>query len=476
MSDSKKPKAGDKDSGKARSSDRRVGQLLIEEGLINEDQLACALAVQADRGGRLFGILIALKLITKENLHSFLSKQSGVPSIDVKSYEIPRELISIVPREFAREHIVLPIDKLGKLLTVGMACPLDTTTIAELERITGLRVKAMLCKFDDIHATIQRYYPTERQVTYEEREHAPAMQAPAPAKKMAVPEPAPPERAPSWAEPVTGRLAAPLEQLELLPPLPDTVHKVTRAAEDPSGSIRELAGIISLDPAVTLRLLSVANAAAYGMPGRVTNINLAATLLGVQATTTLVKSFDHAPEPRDSPGFVYKAFWLRSMFCAGAAMSVAQAANQTRVVNAYTAGLLHDIGRLAFATAVPEAYSRVHGALPIYDVIQEEETAFGLAHPEAGYLLARRWNVPGIIADAIRFHHRAEAAEADDLTIAVALAAMMADAFERNTPLGTEPGGSYEALLGRLDMDTTQAAMIFGKISATLKTPPERKA
>ena len=71
---------------------------------------------------------------------------------------IPEELVELVPKEFAERHKVFPIDKLGKMLTIAMACPLDEKTIHELEEITGLRVKAFVCGWEDIDERIRKYY------------------------------------------------------------------------------------------------------------------------------------------------------------------------------------------------------------------------------------------------------------------------------------------------------------------------------
>lgn len=140
---------------------RPIGQLLKLEGLITDRQLNQALALQAGNGGRLVHQLIALGHLTSHCFVSFLARQPGVTSIDISQYHISPEVAALVPRDFAFERQVCPIDHLARLLTVGMVCPLDRATIDDLHHITGLSVKPMLCTADSILSAIRRCYPRD---------------------------------------------------------------------------------------------------------------------------------------------------------------------------------------------------------------------------------------------------------------------------------------------------------------------------
>ncbi len=434
--------------------DKKVGQLLIGEGLISERHLQEALERQAREGGKLFENLIALNHLDTKALHKFLSKQSGVASIDLKHYEIPVDLISLIPRDFAQKNVVLPIDKMGKLLTVGMACPLDTATIADLERITGLKVKAMLCAFDDIHITIDRYYPKEPG-TYVERPTA-TMPRGAPA-----PKPSGMKR-----DVVVKRLT----ELDLLPPLAGTVDDVKQAVGSSPQAIRDVAGIVCADPVVAAALLSVANCSPYGLPGQVVNINLAVTLLGLTGTRDVTVQFEESASVHPSSKFDPKLFWLRSMFCATASMSIARASNRGEVGDAYTVGLLHEIGRLALAAALPEAYASVAEEMPDDDRVRAEEGVFSITHSEAGYLMATKWKLPPAVADPIRRHHATDGIGQDkDLVAIVTLAAAMADAFVRGTPLG-DALKERRHVMSSLLMDEAAITHIHEKTSDTIRS------
>lgn len=443
--------------------DKRVGQLLIEEGLIDEAKLREALQVQAEEGGKLFEVLIRLEYLDKKDLHTFLSKQSGVPSIDLANYDIPRELITIVPREFAREHVVLPIDKMGKLLTVAMACPLDTATLSELQEVTGLRVKAMLCRFDEIHRTIRRYYPVDENA---EDETAPVVVPEIHEKGRAA---ARAVRAPQRPALTCEAVTAHLERLELLPAFPGAVEQVRQAAGEAPVSVRDLAGMISTDPALAAAVLHVANAAPYGLPARVTNAGLATTLLGASAICVVAEACAQAPPLPEGLRGAHAALAARSAFCANAAIGLAKTADRGRPADAHTTGLLHDVGRLALMASAPEAYPDSSSGGALDQLLQAELDAFGLAHPEAAHILARKWRLPGPVANAIRFHHHPYDAPADDLVAVVALAAFMAETFERGGELSVDNLRQYNEVLAFLDLDAARATSIYERTASSFK-------
>ena len=452
-------------------ADKRVGRLLVEEGLIDEAKLREALQVQSEKGGKLFEVLIRLEYLDKKDLHTFLSKQSGVPSIDLANYDIPRELISIVPRQFAQEHVVLPIDKMGKLLTVGMACPLDAATLSELQEITGLRVKAMLCRFDEIRRTIRRYYPIDE---HAEDENAPVVE-PDTLEKDRGRAPAPAATAAQRPTLTRDAVVAQLDRFELLPAFPGAVEQVLQAADGAATSIRDLAGMISTDPALAAAVLRVANASPYGLPARVTNAGLATTLLGPSAIGRVAADCAAAPPlPEDLRG-AHAALAARSAFCANAAIGLAKTADRARPADAHTAGLLHDLGRLALMASAPEAYPDSHTGDALEQLLQGELDTFGMTHPEAAHILARKWRLPEPVANAIRFHHHPYDAPADDLVAVVALAALMAETFERGRDLGVDDLRQYNEVLAFIDLDAARAMSIYVRTASSFKQQADRQ-
>lgn len=131
---------------------------MVDEGLVSTTQLNEVLRAQQHMGGRTVELLIARGYLEQKEYLNFLSKQPGVASINLLNYTIPWDVVGLIPLEIALELEIFPIDKMGKELTVGMACPLDATAIATLEEITGLRVRPLLVALSDIRIAIERYY------------------------------------------------------------------------------------------------------------------------------------------------------------------------------------------------------------------------------------------------------------------------------------------------------------------------------
>lgn len=152
------PQQNSSKGGRPTGTKKRIGELLVESGVIDRFQLKQALDAQTQKGGKLIDNLIYLGHLDSDKYIKFMAKQPGIPSISLKNCQIVQEVLALVSEKFAIEHEVFPIDKMGRLLTVGMVCPLDSKTINELESLTKLKVKPMLCTAAEIHHAVRRYY------------------------------------------------------------------------------------------------------------------------------------------------------------------------------------------------------------------------------------------------------------------------------------------------------------------------------
>jgi len=138
---------------------KQLGELLIERGLINEAQLNKALLVQKESGGGLIGeILIELGLVKEEDIAQALTAQYGFPYLPLSSYDINPETVSIVPSRVARQYLLIPVDKIGKNLTLAMSNPLNAQAIEDVELITGCSVQVFVSTSSDVKRAIEKYY------------------------------------------------------------------------------------------------------------------------------------------------------------------------------------------------------------------------------------------------------------------------------------------------------------------------------
>jgi len=146
----KKPKQQSKPSS---SHQPRLGELLVTNKIITQEQCDEALKYQSEHGGFLGQCLVKMGLITQERLTCLLVKQLGMAYFDLSGYEVQRDVIALIPKEICLEHYLLPIDKLGRMLTVAMVNPLDSQAIEKVKEIhPDLRVKPVLCTWEDFKA------------------------------------------------------------------------------------------------------------------------------------------------------------------------------------------------------------------------------------------------------------------------------------------------------------------------------------
>jgi len=363
---------------------KRIGTLLVNSGLISQAQLNEALRIQRQNEGRLVQILVGLGYITSKQFIDFLSKHPGIPSIDISRYAVARELIELIPRDFSIRHEVFPLDRMGNLLTVGMVCPLDSAAIKELEALTGLKVKPLLVSPDDLRRSIERYYSHDDDDILRPHDVAPLNLA---------------------------GTAYLVRNLDSLPTLPPTIQRIRAFMADLDVEISKLAAIINTDPPLAARILATANSPAYGFPNRVASVELAVSLMGLRETYNIAMSIAVADMFVESAVIDFKRFWAHSYLRAGVSKVIARYANHGDDPTPFTAGLLANIGRLAFAEVAPNKYRQIPRKVHGLERLAAEEEILGITHPEAGYLIAESWGFPTSLADAIRFHRAPERAK-----------------------------------------------------------------
>ena len=139
-------------------STQRLGEMLVKANLITEEQLRKALAQQETSGGRLGANLVKLGYLSEDDITSFLSKQYGVPSINLSHFEIDPAVIKLVPSEIAQKHMIVPISRTGSVLTVAMADPSNIFAIDDIKFMTGFKVEPVVAAETSIKNAINKYY------------------------------------------------------------------------------------------------------------------------------------------------------------------------------------------------------------------------------------------------------------------------------------------------------------------------------
>src|SRR5450432_2104320 len=142
----------------AGQSGRRLGELLVRQNLISLQQLRKAQDAQTQDGGRLGYHLIKTGAIEEQKLTDFLSKQYGVPAINLKDFDIEPEVIKLVPKEVAEKHLVIPVNRAGQALIVAMSDPSNIYAVDDLKFLTGYNIEAVVASEVAIKEAIETYY------------------------------------------------------------------------------------------------------------------------------------------------------------------------------------------------------------------------------------------------------------------------------------------------------------------------------
>jgi type IV pilus assembly protein PilB len=141
----------------------RLGELLVRENLISVQQLRKAQEEQQKNGTRIGTALIKTGAIEESKLTDFLSKQYGVPAINLKDFDIDAEIIKLVPKEVAEKHLVIPVNRAGPSLIVAMCDPSNIYAVDDLKFLTGYNVEPVVASEISIRDAIERYYAEKGQ-------------------------------------------------------------------------------------------------------------------------------------------------------------------------------------------------------------------------------------------------------------------------------------------------------------------------
>ena len=201
-----------------------------------------------------------------------------------------------------------------------------------------------------------------------------------------------------------------LRRIQALPPLPTSAMRVIALTKNPATSAKELENVIAQDPALAAGMLRQANSAYYGYARRISSLQEAIVVLGFQATQGLAMASAVAPILKTQlVGYEIEqdGLWKHSMITAMAARSLCRKLKLPFGDVAFTAGLLHDIGKLVISIYVQEvgAYLIEKVSVAKLSYVELEEKVIGYNHATVGGFLAKGWNLPEDLVESISYHH-----------------------------------------------------------------------
>lgn len=207
-------------------------------------------------------------------------------------------------------------------------------------------------------------------------------------------------------------LAVKIARSDNLPVLSQVASSVMRMADDPNASPKNLAKVIEQDPAISAKVLRVANSAYYGA-SNIASIGMALNMLGLNTVRALVVGIAYQQMISGKPqckSFSKLAFWEHSLAVAVAARILAKMRMPSESEELYLAGLIHDVGMLVLERFAPEEYSRTIDLAHAEGISMQdaEQRVLGFGHDEVGGLLAEKWSMAPSMIAAVRYHHQPE--------------------------------------------------------------------
>ncbi len=215
-----------------------------------------------------------------------------------------------------------------------------------------------------------------------------------------------------------------IESLSAIPTLPTVLTNLLAVIDSEGTSIKHIGDLINKDQALSTRLLKMVNSPVYGFPGRISSVHQALMLVGLGALKGMlmgVAIFDAMQK-------TMIGLWEHSIGSAIAARLIAVKVGMKETEEASVAALIHDLGKVTFGICYPDEYKALLGKAKTEEqyIVDVERENFGVNHAEAGRWIAKKWNFPGNLVEAIAYHHKPELAkDAGELAAIVHLSDMI---------------------------------------------------
>jgi putative nucleotidyltransferase with HDIG domain len=202
------------------------------------------------------------------------------------------------------------------------------------------------------------------------------------------------------------------EYIRSMPSLPTTVAKVLEVCNNPQTSPADLNHVISLDPVLVGRVLKLINSAYYGLGQQVTNLVRAIIMLGINTVKNLALStavMGSLSSKKDFQGLNMEGFWRHSL-CVGVAaklLAKKRGIDPKQTEEYFTAGLLHDIGKIPLNAVLSKEYMLTVSAADRerISLFLAEEKTLGMNHCTAGAMIVKAWRLEGPVGETIMYHH-----------------------------------------------------------------------
>lgn len=215
-----------------------------------------------------------------------------------------------------------------------------------------------------------------------------------------------------------------VNRVDEIPVFSQTVGKILKLVEDPKSDAHDIEKEILKDQGFTTKILKLANSAYFGATRQISTVSQATTILGFQAIKSLVLASSVGKVLKaELPGYALEkeALWKQSQICAITARVISKKIKFRQPDQAYTAGLLRDIGKVILDHYLNEQFNKIMDEVNdgLKSFVEVEEEILGFNHGQVGAKIAEKWNLPEDLVEAIAFHHQPEKAQLNSKLVAI---------------------------------------------------------
>ena len=231
-----------------------------------------------------------------------------------------------------------------------------------------------------------------------------------------------------------------LRDVKDLLPMPQVILKAQQMMADPNHDIKKIAGLIESDQAIAVKVLRFANSAYYGLSGKVASIQQAFVVLGYQTLGQILSIAGFSSFMGKSlPGYGFESedFMRHSLAVAISSTIIAEKVDPTLANEAHTAGVIHDIGKIILDKYIVENKEAFRTFLDNEQetFLSAEKHVIGFDHAEIAFEICKKWHIPTVMTQAIKYHHCPSSLDGDELSYILHLADYVA----------TKSGGGYDS-------------------------------
>ena len=199
-----------------------------------------------------------------------------------------------------------------------------------------------------------------------------------------------------------------LKNIRNLPSIPAIIFEVSKLLDDPMTNASDLAALISRDQGMVTKILTVANSPFYGLTKKISTIEFAIVILGFENIKNIIVALSMIGALRGTgKNWDRKKYWYHCLAVASIAKRVAEDLGYSKSGEAFTAGLLHDLGIAIVQLYLNKEYNEIYNLVNLKTIgfLEAEAEVLNSDHQQVGNFLAEKWNLPQPLSDAILYHH-----------------------------------------------------------------------